>query len=162
MSPHAEAFRYDILVLGIGNLVWGDDGFGVHAVRELVRRFDVPGTVELMDGGSQGLYLLPHVQASRRLLLLDAVDCGAGPGELVVLTDAEVPRFMGAHKVSMHQSGFQEVLSAAELLGETPESMTLVGGAELAIHQFRMAFQRRGSGRHAWMILTMRWMPCVN
>lgn len=118
---------YRILVLGIGNLLWADEGFGVRCVEALHRGWRFPAEVCLMDGGTQGLYLLPYVQAAERLLVFDAVDYGDAPGTLRVVTDDAVPRFMGAKKMSLHQTGFQEVLAAAALTGRSPCASTLIG-----------------------------------
>jgi hydrogenase maturation protease len=117
----------DTLVLGIGNVLWADEGFGVRAVAALNSGWRFPESVALMDGGTQGLYLLPHVQAARRLLVFDAVDYGLEPGALKVLSDDDIPRYLGVGKMSLHQSSFQEVLSLAELSGHSPQSAVLVG-----------------------------------
>ncbi len=117
----------ELLILGIGNLLWADEGFGVRAVEALHRRYELPDGVTVMDGGTQGLYLLPYVQGARRLLIFDAIDYGLEPGTLKQVRDDEVPRFTGAKKMSLHQTGFQDVLSAADLLGGLPEAMLLIG-----------------------------------
>jgi hydrogenase maturation protease len=114
-------------VLGIGNLLWADEGFGVRAIEALNARYQFPDHVQLMDGGTQGLFLLPHVQSARELLILDAVDFGLEPGTLCVVTGDEVPQYMGAKKVSMHQTGFQEVLATARMTGRLPERLALIG-----------------------------------
>jgi hydrogenase maturation protease len=80
-----------------------------------------------MDGGTQGMFLLPWVRNASRLLIFDAIDFGLAPGELRVILDADVPSYMGAKKVSMHQTGFQEVLAAAQLLEGNPQQLALVG-----------------------------------
>lgn len=116
-----------ILVLGIGNLLWADEGFGVRCVEALNRTRRFPPEVTLMDGGTQGLYLLPYVQAADCLLVFDAVDYGDAPGSLREVVGAEVPCFMGAKKMSLHQTGFQEVLAAAELTGKLPAELVLIG-----------------------------------
>ncbi|MCL2075173.1 MAG: HyaD/HybD family hydrogenase maturation endopeptidase [Betaproteobacteria bacterium] len=116
-----------ILVLGIGNLLWADEGFGVRCVEALIMNRRFPKNVTLLDGGTQGLYLLPQVQEADALLVFDAVDYGDPPGTLREITGDEVPRFMGVKKMSLHQTGFQEVLSAAELTGKFPEKLVLVG-----------------------------------
>ncbi|MBI2313513.1 MAG: HyaD/HybD family hydrogenase maturation endopeptidase [Betaproteobacteria bacterium] len=116
-----------ILVLGVGNLLWADEGFGVRAVEALNQGFAFPGHVTLMDGGTQGLYLLPYVEAARKLILFDAVDYRLAPGTLKVVENDDVPAFLGAHKMSLHQVGFQEVLALASLKGTAPEEMVLIG-----------------------------------
>jgi hydrogenase maturation protease len=116
-----------VLILGIGNVLWADEGFGIRAVEALLARGRLPAGVEVIDGGTQGLYLLPLVQEAERLIVLDAVDFGLVPGTMVTLRDAEVPRLMGAKRLSLHQTTFQDVLAAAELLGSAPAAIALVG-----------------------------------
>ncbi len=119
--------RDSIVVLGIGNVLWADEGFGVRCVEALQARWDFAPHVQLVDGGTQGLYLLPLVQGARRLLIFDAVDYGLEPGTLKIVRNDEVPRFLGAKKMSLHQTGFQEVLMLAKLAGRYPDEVLLVG-----------------------------------
>jgi len=116
-----------ILVLGIGNLLWADEGFGVRCVEALNAGWCFPDNVTVMDGGTQGLYLLPYVQEADCLLVFDAVDYGDTPGDLREVVGEQVPRFMGAKKMSLHQTGFQEVLAAADLTGKLPAELVLIG-----------------------------------
>jgi hydrogenase maturation protease len=116
-----------VLVLGIGNLLWADEGFGVRAVEALDRDYEFPGRVKLLDGGTQGLYLIEHVTRADILVVFDAVDYGLPPTTLKLVEDGEVPKFMGAKKLSLHQTGFQEVLATADLLGKGPERLLLIG-----------------------------------
>ena len=117
----------NVLILGIGNLLWADEGFGVRAVLELNQQWKFGSRVTLIDGGTQGLSLLPHVQAADRLIVFDAIDYGLPPGTLRVLRDDQVPRFMGAKKLSLHQTGFQDVLAIAQLMGALPSEMVMIG-----------------------------------
>ncbi|OUD14345.1 HyaD/HybD family hydrogenase maturation endopeptidase [Thioflexithrix psekupsensis] len=116
-----------ILILGIGNLLWADEGFGVRLVNLLHQRYVFPWHVTLMDGGTQGMYLLPHIQIASHLLILDAIDYGLDPGTLKIVKNADVPQFMGVKKMSLHQTGFQEVLAAAVLTGKCPQHLALIG-----------------------------------
>jgi hydrogenase maturation protease len=122
-----DEYSSDVLVLGIGNLLWADEGFGVRCAEVLAERYDLPAGVHVMDGGTQGLYLLPYVQQAKKLIVFDAVDYGLEPGTVKLVEDDEVPRFMGAKKMSLHQTGFQEVIAAAMLTGQCPERMLLIG-----------------------------------
>jgi len=115
------------LILGIGNILWADEGFGVRAVEEFHARYETGPDVTVLDGGTQGLYLVQFVEACDQLLVFDAIDYGLEPATLRIVRDAEVPRFMGAKKMSLHQTGFQEVLSAADLLGRYPSRLALIG-----------------------------------
>ena len=116
-----------ILVLGIGNILWADEGFGVRVVEEFHRRYAVPDNVTILDGGTQGLYLVNYLEEADRLIVFDAIDYGLEPGQLKLVRDDEVPRFTGAKKMSLHQTGFQEVISAADLLGRCPKHLVLIG-----------------------------------
>ena len=124
-TDSADADR--IVVLGIGNVLWADEGFGVRCVEALQAGWDFAPHVQLIDGGTQGLYLLPHLQGTRRLLILDAIDYGLAPGTLKLVENEAVPRFLGAKKMSLHQTGFQEVLMLAELTGDYPAEVLLIG-----------------------------------
>ena len=117
----------DTLVLGIGNLLWADEGFGVRAVEALNDGWRFPEYVTLMDGGTQGLYLLPHVQSARQVLVFDAIDYGLEPGTLQVVRDDDIPSYLGVGKMSLHQTCFQEVLELARFSGKSPERAVLVG-----------------------------------
>jgi hydrogenase maturation protease len=116
-----------IVVLGIGNVLWADEGFGVRCVEALDARWTFAPQVSLVDGGTQGLYLVHYVQQATRLLIFDAIDYGLEPGTLKLIENEDVPRFMGAKKMSLHQTGFQEVLSLATLTGRYPQSVLLIG-----------------------------------
>jgi hydrogenase maturation protease len=122
-----DHIKADTLVLGIGNILWADEGFGIRAVEALNAGFRFPPDVCVMDGGTQGLFLLPWVRKASRLLILDAIDYGLTPGEIRVIRDDDVPQYLGAKKMSMHQTGFQEVLMSAQMLGEFPTQLALIG-----------------------------------
>ncbi|MCB1390113.1 MAG: HyaD/HybD family hydrogenase maturation endopeptidase [Rhodobiaceae bacterium] len=116
-----------VLLLGIGNLLWADEGFGVRAVEELHARFEFPDNVRVMDGGTQGIYLVQHIRDADILVVFDAVDYGLAPGTMKLVEGDEVPKFLGAKKISLHQTGFQEVLAMAEMMGDYPSHLLLVG-----------------------------------
>jgi hydrogenase maturation protease len=115
-----------ILVLGIGNLVMSDDGVGVKVVQQLQREYCFPGNVEIMDGGTLGLDLLPKLEGIDHLIVVDAVETGEKPGTCVRLAGEELPIALET-KVSPHQMGLKDLLSVAELLGHAPREMVLIG-----------------------------------
>lgn len=116
-----------VLILGIGNVLWADEGFGVRCVEEMADTHALPENVRLLDGGTQGLYLLPFLEEADALLVFDAIDYGLPPGTMKVVRDDEVPAFMGAKKMSLHQTGFQDVIATATLMGYRPQQMVLIG-----------------------------------
>ena len=115
-----------VLVLGIGYVLWADEGFGVRAVEALHRCWQVPPGVSLVDGGTQGMYLLDHVCSAGRVIVLDAIDFALPPGTLRVFRDGEVPEG-SARAMSLHQATFQELLSLARVRGHFPDRITLIG-----------------------------------
>jgi hydrogenase maturation protease len=123
-TPDSEA---PIVVLGIGNVLWADEGFGVRCVEALDQRWQFAPHVQLVDGGTQGLYLVHHVQSAAKLLIFDAIDYGLEPGTLKLIENDDVPRFMGAKKMSLHQTGFQEVLALAQFTESYPAQVLLIG-----------------------------------
>ena len=114
------------LVLGIGNLLWSDEGFGVRAVEAFHARYAMPENVSVVDGGTQGLYLLDPVCAAQHVLVYDAIDYDLPPGSLRVLRDAEVPTWSDT-TMSLHQASFMELLSLARLRGRFPQRITVIG-----------------------------------
>jgi hydrogenase maturation protease len=115
-----------VLVLGIGNLVMSDDGVGVKVVQQLQREYCFPENVEIMDGGTLGLDLLPKLEGIDHLIVVDAVETGRKPGTCVRLAGEELPVALET-KVSPHQMGLKDLLSVAQLLGHSPGDMVLVG-----------------------------------
>jgi hydrogenase maturation protease len=116
----------DTAVIGLGNVVLSDDGLGVHAVNRLRRRFDIGESVELVEGGTAGLLLLPYLADARRVIIVDAIDLGASPGTLVRL-DGKDWASAFAVRMTPHDVGLVDLLGAAELSGAWPEQLVLHG-----------------------------------
>jgi hydrogenase maturation protease len=134
--PDAQPCSWDTLILGIGNVLWADEGFGVRCVEALNERYQFAPDVRVMDGGTQGIFLLPWVRSAQRLLIFDAIDFGLAPTTLELIVGDAVPSYMGAKKVSMHQAGFQEVLSSAQLAGDYPQQVALVGVQPVILNDY--------------------------
>ncbi|MDD5412739.1 MAG: HyaD/HybD family hydrogenase maturation endopeptidase [Methylobacter sp.] len=117
----------NILLLGIGNVLWADEGFGVRVIERLQKGYRFPDSVKIMDGGTQGVYLVEHVQAADVLIVFDAVNYDLPPGTLKRIENDDVPNFLGVKKMSLHQTGFQEVLAMAQMLGSYPQHLLLIG-----------------------------------
>jgi hydrogenase maturation protease len=116
-----------IIILGLGNLLWADEGFGVRAAEALYAGYAIPEQIEVVDGGTQGLLLLPWVEQADSLVLFDAIDFGLPPGTLHICRDDAVPAYLTAKKMSLHQTGFSEVLALADLQGRLPRRIVLIG-----------------------------------
>jgi hydrogenase maturation protease len=115
-----------ILVLGLGNTIMTDDGFGVKVVTTLASRYHFPDPVQLLDGGTLGLDLLPYLEDVDSLLIIDALDMRDEPGKIFRLEGDEVPRAF-ASKLSVHQMGLQDLLAVAEMQGHAPRNLVVWG-----------------------------------
>jgi len=115
----------ETLVLGLGNLVHADDGFGVHAISRLQQDPRFPHDVKLLDGGTQGLSLLHHLSSLQRLLVIDAIDAGEPAGTLLRFEGKALKGLPG--KASVHQLGFADLMVALQLLGDSPEEIVVLG-----------------------------------
>jgi hydrogenase maturation protease len=123
MSPEEPI---PLLIVGLGNVLLGDDGLGVAAVEFLKQEFDLPEGVDAIDGGTLGLSLLPILQNARRVILVDAIAADAEPGSLVRLEGNEVAH-AAANRLSPHQVGVADLLVGLRLLGGLPEEIVLLG-----------------------------------
>ena len=119
-------------MLGLGNVLLRDEGAGVRALERLEARYGLPPEVQILDGGTMGLDLLPYVEQVSALMILDAVQTGQPPGSLVRLEGNELPAAL-ALKLSVHQVGFQELLAASLFRGTMPERIVLWGIEPAAI-----------------------------
>ncbi|NIA02626.1 MAG: HyaD/HybD family hydrogenase maturation endopeptidase [Planctomycetia bacterium] len=125
-----------ILILGIGNILWADEGFGVRTVEHLNTHYQFYDNVTLMDGGTQGVYLVQYVEEADILVVFDAIDYGLKAGEMKLIEGEDVPKYMGAKKMSLHQTGFQEVLMMADMLDRYPQHLLLVGVQPVELEDF--------------------------
>jgi hydrogenase maturation protease len=125
----------DVLVLGIGNVLWADEGFGVRAVEALHAGWTFPPQVRLMDGGTLGLALFDDIARASHVLVFDAVDAGLSGGSLKLLRGDEVPAW-GAQRLSPHQNGFNDVLALAAIAGRGPDHLTAIGVQPVTLDDF--------------------------
>lgn len=114
------------LVLGVGNVLMGDDGLGPAVLARLLQEWRLPPEVSCLDGGTGGLALLPEIEDAERVLLIDAIDVGAAPGSDVVLERGELPRYFGL-RISPHEVGLMDLLALAELRGSLPRQVAALG-----------------------------------
>ncbi len=118
--------QISVLVLGIGNLVMSDDAVGVMVAQLLQQRYKFADNVEIMDGGTLGLDLLPKLENISNLIMIDAVETGKAAGTCVRLSGQELPIALQT-KISPHQMGLKDLLAVSELMGHTPKEMVLIG-----------------------------------
>jgi hydrogenase maturation protease len=120
-----------VLVLGIGNLLLGDEGIGIHAVRRLHQE-DLPPHVTLVDGGTGGFHLLEYFSTYPTIVLIDAASDGRPTGTVSLARPryaSDFPRPLTAHDI-----GLRDMIEAAALLGPLPAMFLVtvsIGGTPL-------------------------------
>lgn len=122
-----------ILVLGVGNILLSDEAIGVRVVEALEQRYHLPENVEVLDGGTAGMELLGAMANRDHLIIADAiVSQKSVPGTVICLRNDAVPTLF-RNKISPHQLGLSDVLSALRFTGEFPQKLTLIGVIPLSL-----------------------------
>lgn len=110
-------------ILGVGNLIVGDEGFGVHAVRYLEEQYEFPDNVLILDGGTAGIYMSPFLEECDPVLVIDVVDIDAEPGSMHYYSSEDVKAGKLSTRMSPHQLGLLEVLEICKLRDSAPETL---------------------------------------
>lgn len=116
----------DALVLGLGNILLGDEGVGVRVVQRLAQRGGLSSEVEILDGGTAGMDLLDAIAGRDLLIVADAVRVDAPAGTVLRLEDEQVHAYFGA-RLTPHQLGLCDLLATLRLTGETPARIVVIG-----------------------------------
>ena len=125
-------FTAENTILGIGNIILSDEGFGVRVVEYLEKNFTFPENVQLIDGGTLGVELMHFITGTERLLIIDSINGGAEPGKIFHLRDDELKNYF-AQKISAHEVGIQDVLTMLELTGKKIPHIELIGAQPFSL-----------------------------
>jgi len=115
-----------VVVLGLGNILLSDEGVGVHVVNAIKGQYAPSPRLELIDGGTMGLDLLPLFQTMDRILIIDAVDFGKAPGHVGIIQGNDIPSVLNI-KLSVHHIGLSDVLFATRLMRGALPDVCLIG-----------------------------------
>lgn len=121
-----------ITVLGIGNILMQDEGFGVRVVEQLLRQYSFPSNVQVLDGGTLGMELLRFLIGTDKLILVDAVSGNLSPGSIYQFHNDEVKAYF-KEKVSMHELGIQDILAVMDVLEKPISEIMILGVQPLTI-----------------------------
>ncbi len=124
MNPQSVA---PVLVLGLGNMLLGDDGVGPALLQDVEHLYRNEPAVECVDGGTQGMALLDYLSGREAVVILDAFASQRGAGTVSVLEGDEVMNARGPRSTSAHEGNAGELLAAAALIDCLPERIFLVG-----------------------------------
>ena len=123
-SPYDDIYSPEIMILGIGCILYSDEGFGVRVVETIQQRYEFPDNVLVVDGGVLGINLLGVISKPKHLIVVDAVRNKGKPGDLHRLEGDAIPERIRA-KNSLHQVDFIEALTLCQALGKVPETVIL-------------------------------------
>jgi hydrogenase maturation protease len=115
------------LILGVGNPLYGDDAVGVLAAQTLLGRADLPPHVTVVDGGTDGIGLIPLMESYERVILVDAVPMDEPPGTIRRFLWADARLIGHERPLSLHQSDLTDALLLAEALGCLPPALVIYG-----------------------------------
>jgi hydrogenase maturation protease len=123
-NPFDELYAVDVMILGIGCILYSDEGFGVRVVEKLQQLYEFPDNVLVVDGGVLGINLLGVISKPAHLIVVDAVRNKGNPGDLYRLEGDAIPDRIRA-KNSLHQVDFLEALTLCQALDRVPETVIL-------------------------------------
>jgi len=112
-----------VLVLGVGNLLLKDDGFGIHLIKSL-EGTSFPGNIQLIEAGTVSHQLIPLFRAIDYLIVIDAIDAGDRPGSIFRFSPDDM-NFKSEQKLSLHQISLIDVLQMAEMTGSKPKTVII-------------------------------------
>lgn len=138
-----------ILVLGVGNILFTDEGIGVRCIEQMQEKFSFSGNVTLMDGGTLGTRLMGPILESDYLIVCDAVLCDDKPGSVYRLMGDDLRKSL-AFRDSMHQTDLVDTLGMCELVGNRPEAIVI--GMEPADYQ-TMALELSETAQNAMPVM---------
>jgi hydrogenase maturation protease len=122
----ASANTKKVLVMGIGNTLLQDDGVGVH-VSELFRSSREPDpNLDIVDGGTIGLSLLPEIEDADAVIIIDASEIGERPGSMRIFRNREIDQQLSGKRRSVHEVALYDLFSAAAIRGRSPEERVLI------------------------------------
>ena len=119
-SPH-------IMILGVGCILFSDEGFGIRVIEKLEETYTFPDNVSVVDGGVLGVNLLGVISLADQLIVVDVIRNKGNPGDVYRLSGDQIPERIRA-KNSIHQVDFLEALTLCQALDKVPE--TVIVGVE--------------------------------
>ncbi len=116
-----------VRVLGVGNVLMSDDGFGPYVARVLESELELPPDVEVLDVGTPGLDFLPYLADARAVIIIDTVTGDEPPGTVRVYRREQLLAVPPPPRTNPHQPGLREALMATELTDSSPGEVVVVG-----------------------------------
>lgn len=116
-----------IRLLGLGNVLMGDDGAGPYVIEQVRAAFETPEDVEIVDVGTPGLDLVPFLADADACVIVDTVKSAGAPGEMRVYRMDQILTYAALPRLGPHEPGLKEALITLHLAGRAPREVVLVG-----------------------------------
>lgn len=121
-----DQHKKSIGIMGLGNLLLSDEGFGVHCIQYLEKNYQLPENVEVIDGGTGGILLAPFIEEHDELYVIDVVDIEDAPGSVHYFTDADMRCGDIQTRMSPHQVGMLDILDICRIRGMVPDKVHFI------------------------------------
>ncbi len=122
----------DVTILGIGNVILKDEGFGVRVVEYLDSHYEFPDSVQIVDGGTLGIELTQYLTGTKKLLVVDSINGGSEPGTTFIFRNDQVMAHF-QDKLSAHEVGIQDVLALLTITGKKIPEIAVIGAQPVSV-----------------------------
>jgi len=123
-NPFDDIYSPEVMILGIGSILYSDDGFGIRVIEQIERDYEFPDDVLVVDGGVLGINLLGVISKPNHLVVVDAIRNRGNPGDLHRLEGDAIPERIRA-KNSLHQVDFLEALTLCQAIDKVPQTVII-------------------------------------
>ncbi len=123
-NPFDDLHAPEIMILGIGSILFSDDGFGIRVAQKIEREYEFPDQVLVVDGGVLGINLLGVISKPQHLIVVDTMRNRGRPGDIYRLEGDAIPERIRA-KNSLHQVDFLEALTLCQALDHVPQTVVI-------------------------------------
>jgi len=123
-NPFDDIYSPEVMSLGIGSILYSDDGFGIRVIEQIERDYEFPDDVLVVDGGVLGINLLGVISKPNHLVVVDAIRNRGNPGDLYRLEGDAIPERIRA-KNSLHQVDFLEALTLCQVFDKVPQTVII-------------------------------------
>lgn len=122
-----QSHKKDTIVIGLGNILFSDEGIGVHLIRRLSENQDKFPSVELIDAGTGGMNVLHLIANRKKAVIIDCVKMGKKPGTIRQFEPADVQTTKKMMHFSLHEADILRIIELSKQLGECPDQIVIFG-----------------------------------
>jgi hydrogenase maturation protease len=122
-----KSLKKDTIVIGLGNILFSDEGIGVHLIRKLSEHHDKYPSVEFIDAGTGGMNVLHLIANRKKAIIIDCVKMDKKPGTIKRFEPADVQTTKKMMHFSLHEADILRIIELSKQLGECPDQIVIFG-----------------------------------